>query len=388
MDILLQESGQELGDFTCDPIEVGLDEGQTSIWVHAMRPGKYKHAVYGTLNLDKNRLTEFAGSVNRKVRGITPNVNYDHMKYSGKAAGWINQASVDNDGLWLNVDLTEDAASSVRKGEYKYFSPEFANVWEDPQTGKKFKNVLAGGALTNRPFLKDLMPIKLDEESNMEELMKALREHLNLGEDADEDAIQKALTEHFSGQSAQNVNLSEASVNKQDGKAVVTHSGAEGQLEITLEDEEDPLAKLREVDPTLAQKMEDQDQQIKNLQAANKMTEVHNQLDEIGGSEKSLAPSVVNELKPVLVKLSDDSRKTILSSIENIVKDGVVDLSQHSKGGGPTGGSTDPVKKLNDEAERISKERSITYGDAVTALAEEQPALFNEYMNSPVEEEA
>jgi hypothetical protein len=222
----------------------------------------------------------------------------------------------------------------------------------------------------------------------MDELMKALREHLNLNEDADEDAIQKALTEHFSGQSAQNVNLSEASVDKQDGKAVVTHSGAEGQLEITLEDEEDPLAKLREVDPTLAQKMEDQDQQIKNLQAANKMTEVHNQLDEIGGSEKSLAPSVVNELKPVLVKLSDDSRKTILSSIENIVKDGVVDLSQHSKGGGPAGGSTDPVKKLNDEAERISKERSITYGDAVTALAEEQPALFNEYMNSPVEEEA
>ena len=130
--------------------------------VNAMRVGTFNHPVYGEIELSQERLQRFADNVNAKVRGIDPDIDYDHKAKDGKAAGWVRSAEVDGDKLWLTIEWTEPAKEAIQNKEYRYFSPEYLDIWED-STGQEYEDVLAGGALTNRPFLKDLVPLNFSE---------------------------------------------------------------------------------------------------------------------------------------------------------------------------------------------------------------------------------
>lgn len=198
---------------------VPLTEGSTEQWMHAFPFGQYKHPLYGDIIMTPERARRMALNVNEGVRGIDLAIDYDHN--SGPAAGWIKQAEVRDDGLWLYIEWTPDAAERLRKKEYRYFSPEFTSAWTHPKTGVKYRDVLVGGGLTNRPFLKDLVPVNLSEvlggewtkdaEGNVlfndqllfgsstggnMELLKKLAAALGvtLADDATEDQMMEALT--------------------------------------------------------------------------------------------------------------------------------------------------------------------------------------------------
>ena len=143
---------------------IQLNEQRQS-WIQAARPGQYQHPKYGVLDFSFERLRRLMDSVKNKVRGIDLDIDYDHktdVAMGNKAAGWVRDADVRNDGLWLLVEWTEPAAQAIKQKEYRYFSPEFLSEWVDA-AGKKFEDVLSGGGITNRPFLKDLLPINLSE---------------------------------------------------------------------------------------------------------------------------------------------------------------------------------------------------------------------------------
>jgi phage I-like protein len=191
-----------------------LGESDYTGWIHAMRPGKYTHPEYGELDLSVERLTRFADSVTTNVRGIELDIDYDHkldVAKGSQAAGWIKGAEVrpDGTGLWLKVAFTKDAYQDIKSKKYKYFSPEFVDEWVNPQ-GQKFQDVLNGGGITNRPFLKDLLPLNLSElsfgdpveESNNDPQdkgdevdMKKLREVLGLAETSTDEEVYKAFGE-------------------------------------------------------------------------------------------------------------------------------------------------------------------------------------------------
>jgi hypothetical protein len=134
-------------------------------WVHAFPFGTYTHPAHGELVFTRERLQRLADGVNRGVRGISPALDFDHREdraKGGKAAGWIEQAEVRADGLWLAVAFTDEARAEVRAGAWRYLSPEFGE-WTNPQTGVHHADVLMGAALTNRPFLRDLAPVAASE---------------------------------------------------------------------------------------------------------------------------------------------------------------------------------------------------------------------------------
>jgi|SRR6185369_1521789 len=139
------------------------NNGVKSSWVHALPLGNYKHPVYGTISIDSEKATRYAESVNNKTRGIDPSINYNHNNQD-IAAGWGKKAEARADGVWLFVEWTNDAATQIQEKKYKYFSAEYEDEWTDPQ-GNKHTNVIFGGALTNRPFMKNLAPINLSEET-------------------------------------------------------------------------------------------------------------------------------------------------------------------------------------------------------------------------------
>jgi len=148
--------------YLIDVSGISLDEGGGS-WIQAMPVGTYAHPVYGDLKFTHERLLNYAASVNNRIRKIDPDIDYDHKARFDHAAGWVKNAEVRSNGLWLYVTWTPTAQQKLRDGEYKYFSPEFQDEWTDPSTGVTYKDVLFGGGLTNRPFLKDLVPINLSE---------------------------------------------------------------------------------------------------------------------------------------------------------------------------------------------------------------------------------
>lgn len=181
-------------------------------WLHAMAPGKYFHPEYGEMDLGLEKIQVYADSVNNNVRGIELDIDYDHKQDVAKgreAAGWVKKAEVRNDGLWLFVEWTKTAFEKIKEKAYKYFSPEFASEWQDPK-GVVHKDVLFGGGITNRPYLKNLLPLNLSELSFGEDGegkvnpqdnkgdevdMKKLREALGLAETVTDEETWKAFSE-------------------------------------------------------------------------------------------------------------------------------------------------------------------------------------------------
>lgn len=134
-------------------------------WLHAMPIGTYDHPVYGELSFTSERLGRFADNVKNGVRQIDLDIDFDHKQDVAKgsqAAGWIKDADVKDDGLWIGVTFTDDAQAEIKAGKWKYLSPEFQDTWKDAK-GNSHQDVLFGAGLTNRPYLKDLLPIAASE---------------------------------------------------------------------------------------------------------------------------------------------------------------------------------------------------------------------------------
>lgn len=101
-------------------------------------------------------------------------VDYNHASVrglsaeDGKAAGWIRKLSkrVTNAGveLWADVvEWTDQAASMIKAGEYRFSSGVFLFGRPDPQSGDKVPARLLNVALTNVPFVDGLTAVQLSQ---------------------------------------------------------------------------------------------------------------------------------------------------------------------------------------------------------------------------------
>jgi hypothetical protein len=197
----------------CDLKGIELGEPGMPVRLHAMPNNKtLKHPRYGKLVFNDERIKRFADNENNRVRGIQTALDYDHSPEdngSTRASGWVEQAEAHQDGLFLHVEFTPAAREAIKAKEYRYFSPTYMKEWEHPETGEKYKDVLIGGALTNRPFLKDLTPYELGELSDefvgvalmeppqegpkVAALSAKMLERLGLSETASEEEIEAAI---------------------------------------------------------------------------------------------------------------------------------------------------------------------------------------------------
>src|SRR3972149_1397320 len=192
-------NGAKRFGYVTDVGDIKFDDATLSSWIQLMPLGSYKHVMHGQIDITPEKVQKFEDNFRKNVRGITLDVDYDHKAHDGKAAGWIQDIQNRGfDGLWGLVKWTQPAYQSLKAGEYKYFSPEFQDEWEHPQSAQTFENVLFGGAITNRPFLKDIQPINLHEVIRASEGgpvvdPKKLRQMLGLKDDATDDEVEEAL---------------------------------------------------------------------------------------------------------------------------------------------------------------------------------------------------
>lgn len=157
--------------------------------IQILRVGKFNHPTYGFFEITSQVLAEMKKNFEDRVRGIDLALDYFHES-DRDASGWITGLVLkeDNTQLWAQVRWTPNAEKKLSHRELRYFSPDFTFKWQDPESGKTFNNVLFGGGLTNRPFVKDMQAIVATEnhkgDKKMDEKIKELEaKNLKLGED-------------------------------------------------------------------------------------------------------------------------------------------------------------------------------------------------------------
>src|SRR3990167_8194417 len=144
-------------------IQLEEKEGKKSSWIEIFRVGKWNHPKYGIIEGTTKLFGDFIKNWKDRVLGRDISLDKTHEPSDG-ATGWIQELKIKGDRLLALIEWTPWGIELIEQKGFKYFSPENKDVYVDKESGKEHKNVLFGGALTNRPFLTDLAPIVLSED--------------------------------------------------------------------------------------------------------------------------------------------------------------------------------------------------------------------------------
>ena len=149
----------------------GLEQ-EGPVWVEAMVAKNYETKQYGTVPVTVETLDRFVKNFKNNVRGQEIAVDFEHGydPTKGKqASGWfkdfdIRPSSADPKlpALFAQVEFTDDAKKEIKDKKWRYFSLEWEDQWED-NDGNLHPDVITGGALTNRPVAKHMLPINFSE---------------------------------------------------------------------------------------------------------------------------------------------------------------------------------------------------------------------------------
>lgn len=386
---------------------IQLDESGRG-WIQAMRVGKYNHPKHGLLDFTIDRLHKLAEGVKSKVRGVDLDIDYDHKMDPTKgseAAGWVKDAKVENNALWLLVEWTRTAAEKIKEKAYRYFSPEFQDVWTDA-AGVEHKDVLFGGGITNRPFLKDLLPLNLseltfadppDREEGMTEEQKALRQSLGLPEDATDKQVLEAVsklkvpnvdennTAHGPNDPAtpngprndapSDANRTDADANPFDDKKLSEMASSTNPETRMLADY------IRQQN---AQREEER-KQLAELVRTNKENQVTIKLGEYSQGNRIIAPAVLEDAKKLLVAVPVQLHELVYNLLNKMRDDkSTVQLgetpgaSSHGRNM-PSDGKT--AEQIVEEriAKKLSENKELGYADASSMVFAEDTGLFDRY---------
>ena len=374
--------------------------GNFSKWIQAMPLGKYMHPMHGVIDITPERVARFADNVNKGVRGQALDIDYDHKQHNGKAAGWVQKAEARPDGLWILVEWVKEAWDDIKSGAYRYFSPEFVDEWVHPASQSKFNDVLFGGGITNRPFLKGILPINLSEiiaesETNEGNLMftdeqrAALLAKLGLAEDADDQTILMALITAATGGGEQppveQATDETVSSENNDGTAGQPESGqAPGTTpsSVTVKFSED-IVKLAESNPAIKALMDTVEANNKQLREIRNTSTVDAIVKKFAEKGLALPATALNALTQT-IQLSEDDRVTgaVIQMLGKIAEAGLIELGE-SDVSTPNlhrvGGKVDYTKQLTEAASKLAKEQGISFGDAMMQVAMENPEAYESH---------
>lgn len=141
-----------------------VKEGQR-VKIQIMRVGQWRHQEYGDVVVTPQTLIDVKRNFDENIRKIDVAIDENHDP-DHKALGWIRSLDIkDNESLWAEIEITALGSRLLSDGAYKYFSPELSFDYKDGELGSQpAKNVLVGGAFTNRPYFKAMSPLLLANE--------------------------------------------------------------------------------------------------------------------------------------------------------------------------------------------------------------------------------
>lgn len=360
----------ELQGYWVDLSGLRFADGLNQTWIQALPLGTYDHPIHGDISVTPDRVRRLVDNFYAKVRVTDLDIDYDHKAFVGKAAGWVRAAEARTDGLWLLVEWTTEAYKSLQEGEYRYFSPEFADTWTDPKTGIEHHDVLFGGGITNRPFMKDIMPINLSEVIKANEggtLMQPdkLRQMLGLTAEATDAEVDVALATQLS-KTDPPVTDPPVVEEKEEQQAPIAASEVSDSVKL----DDGTVIKASELVKRLA-----------DLEDAHKLSEVRLQLAEFSSGDHVVAPAVIEQMTKILSETPKKLGDQIVDTFRTMVKGGIIQLGEIGHSGGRSTLGEEPSKQFHDlvEAAMKASDGKLTYVDAMEAVSRQQPDLYRAY---------
>jgi hypothetical protein len=387
-------------------------------WIQAFPIGTYQHPSYGEIKVDAGRVIKFADNVKNRVRGTDLDIDYDHKKRSDEAAGWVKAAEARSDGLYLFVEWTPTAQKKLSEKAYRYFSPEYQDEWTDNQ-GVTHSDVLFGGALTNRPFLKNIQPVNLSEEmakllanqaqtvsppaaattpdngagngtrtdpqvssvspASVDDALGQMATALGLPPNADHNQILGAIQYMTKDEADEEGDDNGSDTTKEPG------AGDSKETQMTDKGGGQPTVALTEAQLMELPAYKQMADKMALLETANKLAETRRVLTELSaGQSFALTPVALELAEPILLacgskELSDKVVELLKAVVEGKA---VVQLNEVGQSRTTTSDAVNGKKAFSDEVDKYMTEKKVNYVDAVTAVAQSNPKLYEDYRAS------
>lgn len=181
-----------LANASVAPTTIG---GSTGTWMLLVPAGRFTARDGRKFDSGTKRDMEAIVARTKTYHGSTDMVvDYDHQSVFGtkdgvggtaRAAGWIKELQVRDDGIWGRVEWTARAQAEIENKEYRYLSPVIPHRKTD---GRVY--FILNAALTNTPALdleaaaaSAVLATIPDEGTEMEEILLALGLPKGSGED-------------------------------------------------------------------------------------------------------------------------------------------------------------------------------------------------------------
>jgi phage I-like protein len=328
-----------------------------------LKTGKF---FYKPLNkeveITKDDLINFKTNFDNRVRRIDIPVNYEHGEskaHGTKAAGWIMSLSIKNEGseLWASPRWTPEGFKSISEDEFRYFSAELLSEYVDNETGKTYKGVLTGCALTNTPVIKgmsainalDLSEFKVNEKIETKELIKMNRNELIL--------------------KMSEIGIDFIDLEKRANKAVEL-SDKVNALEVKFSEIQKASNELKIENAKLVSEIAESNK--KNFEI--KLSE----LIKTGMSEGKLTKSFAEG------KFSEIASKQGLEFAESMLSEMPKTINMENQGHGQEGNvdkSKDSALVLSEKASKLSEEKKISFSEALKEVMKSEKDLTEQWKN-------
>ena len=129
---------------------------------------------------ETTKLSNIITHFDEGVRGIKVAIDLVHEPDKG-AAGWITSLEAEEStskpgkqALWATVEWASRGIELIEASAFKYISAEFGDD-TDAESKKVTKDVLRAATMTNRPFVKGMAAVELDENGKPPERIEILR---------------------------------------------------------------------------------------------------------------------------------------------------------------------------------------------------------------------
>ena len=375
----------------------GMAFAEKTVELHVVPTGKWDHPVYGEMEISSADIAEFVQNFKDKVRRDIPiTAGHDNGMNGGElpAIGWFKEL-IDRGvkGLYAYVEWTEEGARLLREGAFKYFSPEFYETYSDPETGETPHNVLVGGALTNKPYFKELdAPVlafsepaimnQFKESMDLKEILAKKAEELSADEktfvrehkdelDADQQSAFASVLEDAKPEDKPEDTPEDKPEDKpQGGDTPPVEASEKGMIKVSASEFAALKAKADEGARAFAE-----------VEAMKLITKV----DTLIFSEKNTSGRILPKQKDAVVTflktLSEKQRDQFYNILGNLPKADASIFSEVGDGGGDLGTSQSVYKKISSLAnEKIkASEGKLSFSDALKQVYKENPGIKKEY---------
>ena len=155
-----------------DAPQITASSGDGTVWIEALPARIYHTPQYGPVAVSPENLRNMVANFDSNVRGQDVAMNFDHgmdRSKGNQASGWFRKLEIRPSSsdpalqsLYILAELTDEAKAEIQAKKWRYFSLEWDDEWMD-NTGNMHRDVVIGGALTNKPIAKNIMPINFSE---------------------------------------------------------------------------------------------------------------------------------------------------------------------------------------------------------------------------------